>query len=217
MLASDLEPHHAHSGHQLNKLASEHRCNIHRYADDITFSTNEKDFPETIGRLVRGSHDKWVAGDGLLSLVIQGRIQNQSREDPNAAPGLATGHNRVIVNQKLNVPHEYYKRVRAMCHHLFTHGYAYSGDGHDPVSNDTVDGMLTFIHQIRKVRSPDLVVNDPADFFTSDQPGFSKLYGRFLDYCAFHGMLRPTIICEVRQTTSTCCPRSSAWRRNFPF
>ncbi|PRX03471.1 UNVERIFIED_ORG: RNA-directed DNA polymerase [Martelella mediterranea] len=181
---------------KLNKLARKHRCTYTRYADDITFSTNEKEFPEAIGRLVRGSKDKWVAGDGLLALVYRAgfkinhdKTRMQRRDSRQDTTGL-------IVNQKLNVRHEYYKQVRAMCHHLFTHGYAYSGVRHKPVSNDTIDGMLTFIHQIRKIRSPTLAANDPADFFKLEQPGFSKLYGRFLDYCAFHGMLRPTIICE---------------------
>jgi RNA-directed DNA polymerase len=56
---------------KLNKLANDLSCTYTRYADDLTFSTNEKAFPESIARLVRGSDDKWVAGDGLLHLVYR--------------------------------------------------------------------------------------------------------------------------------------------------
>lgn len=181
---------------KLNRLANDLRCTYTRYADDITFSTNEKEFPEAIGRLVRGSEDKWVAGDGVLGLVYRAgfrinhdKTRMQRRDSRQDTTGL-------IVNQKLNVRHEYYKQVRAMCHHLFQHGYAYSGHNAVPVSNATIDGMMSFIYQVRSVRSPDFAATDPKDFFKTDQAGFTKLYGRFLDYCAFYGMLRPSIICE---------------------
>lgn len=202
---------------KLNKLASDHRCTYTRYADDITFSTNEKDFPEAIARLVRGSHDKWIAGDGLLSLVYRAgfkinheKTRMQRRNSRQDTTGL-------IVNQKLNVRHEYYKQLRAMCYHLFTHGYAYAGKGHNPVSNDKIDGMLTFIHQIRRIRSPSFIANDPADFFKADQPGFSKLYGRFLDYCSFHGMLRPTIICEGKTDNIYLLSAIKRLAAKFPY
>ncbi|MBL3684747.1 hypothetical protein F2981_21595 (plasmid) [Sinorhizobium meliloti] len=81
----------------------------------------------------------------------------------------------LIVNQKLNVRHEYYKHVRAMCHPLFVHGYAHSGTdaGSTPIKNDTLDGMLGFIHQVRSLKN--------AGFFQSRSAGFSVLYGKFLD------------------------------------
>ncbi|MBB3303082.1 retron-type reverse transcriptase [Rhizobium sp. BK077] len=181
---------------KLNKLANDLHCTYTRYADDLTFSTNEKHFPEAIARLVRGSDDKWVAGDGLLNLIYRAGFQlnhektrMQHRDSRQDATGL-------VVNQKVNVRHEYYKQARAMCHHLFTNGYAYSRTEFAPVSNDAVEGMMNFIYQIRAVRSPDFTATDPRGFFKSDQPGFSELYGRLLNYCSFYGMLRPTIICE---------------------
>ncbi|GAJ91917.1 retron Ec67 family RNA-directed DNA polymerase/endonuclease [Rhizobium rhizogenes] len=175
---------------KLNKLANAHRCTYTRYADDITFSTNEKEFPEAVARLVRGSEDKWVAGDKILREVYRAGFKinhDKSRMQRRDSRQDTTG---LIVNQKLNVRHEYYKQVRAMCHHLFVHGYAHSGlgAGRDPVKNESVDGMLGFIHQVRSLKN--------AGFFKTDQPGFSSLYGKFLDYQAFYGILRPRIIGE---------------------
>ncbi|MBN9219298.1 MAG: retron Ec67 family RNA-directed DNA polymerase/endonuclease [Mesorhizobium sp.] len=175
---------------QLNKMASKHHCTYTRYADDLTFSTNEKEFPEAVARLVRGSRDKWTAGDGILRLVYRAgftvnheKSRMQKRDSRQDTTGL-------IVNQKLNVRHEYYKQSRAMCRHLFQHGWAHTGTkrGERPISNDSLDGMLSFIYQIRRIK------NDA--FFTDDQPGFSKLFGYFLDYQSFYGIVRPRIICE---------------------
>jgi retron-type reverse transcriptase len=175
---------------KLNKLANKLRCTYTRYADDITFSTNEKEFPEAIARLVRGSDDKWVAGDKVLREVYRAGFKvnhDKSRMQRRDSRQDTTG---LIVNQKLNVRHEYYKQVRAMCHHLFVYGYAHSGTdaGSTPIKNETLDGMLGFIHQVRSLKN--------AGFFKADQPGFSSLYGKFLDYQAFYGILRPRIIGE---------------------
>lgn len=181
---------------KLNKLANDLHCTYTRYADDLTFSTNEKCFPEALARLVRGSEDKWVAGDGLLHLIYRAGFQlnhDKTRMQRRDSRQDTTG---LIVNQKVNVRHEYYKKARAMCHHLFTHGYAHSGTDLIPVDNDTVEGMMNFIHQIRTVRSPEFTSTDLKGFFKSDQPGFYRLYGRLLNYCAFYGMLKPCIICE---------------------
>lgn len=184
---------------KLNRMSNNLHCTYTRYADDITFSTNEREFPANIARLVRGSHDKWVAGDGLLHLMYSAGFQinhDKSRMQRRDSRQDTTG---LIVNQKLNVRHEYYKQVRAMCHHLFNKGFAYSGPGMVPVSNHTLEGMLSFIYQVRRLRSLSIVVEAEIErniFFQKDQAGFTELYRRFLNYRSFHGMIKPTIICE---------------------
>ncbi|WP_181175625.1 retron Ec67 family RNA-directed DNA polymerase/endonuclease [Mesorhizobium sp. B2-3-4] len=172
---------------KLNKIASAGRCSYTRYADDLTFSTNEREFPASIARLVRGSHDKWVAGDLLLERVYrsgfslnEAKTRMQHRDSRQDATGL-------IVNQKLNVPNEYYKLARSMCHQLFTDGYCYVGPDRAYVPDAKLEGMLAFIYQIRKIK---------IENFKADQAGFSKLYGRFLDYRSFYGLAQPRIICE---------------------
>lgn len=175
---------------KLNKLANRLRCSYTRYADDITFSTNEKDFPEEIARLVRGSHDKWVVGDKVLREVYRAGFKvnhDKSRMQRRDSRQDTTG---LVVNQKVNVRHEYYKQVRAMSHHLFVHGYAHSGTdrGSVPIKNEVLEGMLGFIHQVRSFRN--------AEPFKAEQPGFSALYGKFLDYQSFYGITRPRIIGE---------------------
>ncbi|MEZ0001627.1 retron Ec67 family RNA-directed DNA polymerase/endonuclease [Sinorhizobium fredii] len=174
---------------RLNKAANEARCTYTRYADDLTFSTNEKEFPEGIARLVRGSDDKWVAGDAITRIAFKNGFRlnhDKSRMQRRDSRQDTTG---LIVNEKLNVRHEYFKRARAMCHHLFEHGYCHTGErnGLVPLPDETLDGIMTFIYQIRRLK---------IDDFKGDQRGFSALYKRFLDYRSFHGLTLPRIICE---------------------
>lgn len=194
---------------KLNKLATADRCTYSRYADDLTFSTNEKTFPRSIARLVRGSSDKWVAGDGLLEAVYKSgfaineaksRLQRQdSRQD-------ATG---LIVNQKLNVRHEYYKHARALCHQLIMTGTAYKKlDGQPvPISDEVIAGTMSFIHHIRKLA---------AGKFKEEQKGFSGVYRLFLDYRAFYGISRPRIICEGKTDNIYIRNAIKALKAKFP-
>ena len=46
---------------------------------------------------------------------------------------------------------------------------------------------MSFIYHIRRLKTVD---------WQREQQSFYKLYRRFLDYRAFHGLIRPRIICE---------------------
>jgi len=173
---------------KLNKLANDARCTYSRYADDITFSTNEKVFPAAIGRLVRGSDDKWVAGDDVVRLVYRAgfkvnhdKTRMQYRDSRQDVTGL-------IVNKKINVRREYLKQTRAMCHHLFNYGYFHCISDGEILSpkNEVLRGRLDFIYHIMSRSAAGL----------SDGSGIERLYSRFLDYSSFYGIHRPRVICE---------------------
>lgn len=176
----------------LSKMAVQHRCTYTRYADDLTFSTNERVFPEAIARRVRGAEDKWVAGHELVGRVARSGFQvnelktrlqyRSSRQD-------TTG---LVVNEKLNVPAEYYKLTRAMCFHLFRDGTAFAAadNARMPISDERLRGRLAHLYHIRGLE------NDHKKYPQKKGPAYVKLYGKFLDYIAFYGHQRPTIICE---------------------
>ncbi|MCC4300203.1 retron Ec67 family RNA-directed DNA polymerase/endonuclease [Aurantimonas coralicida] len=172
---------------KLNKVARRSRCTYTRYADDLTFSTNEKEFPTEIARLVRGAHDKWVPGNSVVRSVYKAgftlnelKTRMQYRDSRQDATGL-------IVNEKLNVPHEYYKLARARCRHLFRNGYAYDQHSGTEISDEAVEGMMSYIYQIRRARTED---------FWKEQSGFAKLYKQLLDHRSFWGITKPRIVCE---------------------
>jgi RNA-directed DNA polymerase len=125
--------------------------------------------------------------------------QRDSRQD-------ATG---LIVNKKVNVRNEYYKIARAKCDHLFQNGFCYSShDGKDEVvSDDTLEGMMSFICHIRGLKTAD---------WWKEQKSFAELYRKFLDYRAFYGLRRPRIICEGKTDNIYLRSAMNALRAKFP-
>ena len=191
----------------LNRLARTGRCTYTRYVDDITFSTNEQVFPSAIARLVRGSADKWVAGDGLVKRIYSSgfalnydKTRMQRRNSRQDTTGL-------IVNKKVNVRNEYYKLARAQCHHLFQNGFCFSEKDNKPRSDDALDGTMSFIYHIRRLKTRD---------WPREQKSFHKLYRQFLDYRAFHGIIRPKIICEGKTDNVYLRCAFAALRAKFP-
>ncbi|WP_210260990.1 retron Ec67 family RNA-directed DNA polymerase/endonuclease [Enterovirga aerilata] len=177
---------------RLNKIARRHKCTYTRYADDLTFSTNKKDFPEVIGATSPGDPNKWSAGNDLLaSVYLSGHKINHSktrmqyRDSRQETTGL-------VVNRKINVSVDYYKLVRAMCDRLFASGIAFRQDKNkiEPVSRSHLQGKLAFIYHIRGQETSHRKLQK------KDQPGYYRLYSQFLDYCNLYDVDRPTIICE---------------------
>jgi len=181
---------------RLNKLATHCRCTYTRYADDITFSTNERNFPERIA-VRNGSPHEWIPSEELISrittagfLINHDKTRMQYQDSRQDTTGL-------IVNRKINVPVEYYKLTRAMCHRLFTQGEAQLkvGELYVPVEQDTLRGRLSFIYFVCNKASVDTNVNN------SHRPNYIKLYTSFLNYTSFLGIKQPTIICEGKTDT----------------
>lgn len=182
----------------LNKVARAGRCTYTRYVDDLTFSTNERELPATVARLVHGSTDAWVPGDGLVRHVFRSgfklnydKTRMQRRDSRQDATGL-------IVNKKVNVRNEYYKIARAKCHHLFLNGFCYSDKDNEVLSDDALEGQMSFIYHIRRLKTGD---------WQQEQKSFYKLYRQLLDYRAFYGLIRPRIIAKERPITSTSAAR----------
>lgn len=194
---------------KLNKMAKIGNCSYTRYADDITFSTNEINFPNTIARLVRGTTDRWVAGSGLISRVYASGFRinhDKSRMQLPHSRQEATG---LTVNQNINVSHEYYKTIRSQCHNLFTEGYCFEivkGKWVE-LSPRKLQGRLDFIHFVRRSRFGitldhiskkefPIAYRAREEKFVEQQAAFSKIYKQLLNYRSFHGMDKPIIIGE---------------------
>ncbi len=104
------------------RLASMVGCTYSRYADDLTFSTNKKDFPPEIAGPSETDPHLWVPGKELQRLITHAGFQinpakthMQYRTSRQEVTGL-------VVNQKINVRREYRHNVRAMVHSLFKRG-----------------------------------------------------------------------------------------------
>ena len=184
------------------KLAYSASVTYSRYADDITFSTNKKNFPESIARPLSGNQAHWVLGDELLKLVKKNGFEvndPKTRMHYKSSRQLVNG---LTVNRKVNIRSEYYKNVRAMCHSLFETD-AYSRTSEDQESGITTNslaplqGMLSYIHYVKDL-SDLRHRNEKADKPTA----FVSLYRKFLAYRYFVRSEKPLIVGEgITDTT----------------
>ena len=190
-------------GHLLDvrmvNLAKKAKCTYSRYADDLTFSTNKKDFSDSIA--IMKDENNWIAGNKLIKEIEKvGFSLNTEKTSMQfkTARQITTG---LIVNEKINVRREYYKIARSMCYELFKTGEFYI-DKKDIPSNDAehfenkgtinqLEGTLSFIYQIKRPHDTAKLGN--RRFHPT---AITKLYRDFLFYKHFFSMEMPVIVCE---------------------
>ena len=105
---------------RLAQLAKTHRCMYSRYADDITFSSNQKEFPLSIATSL--VTPVWNLSEQLTKIVTKaGFAINSKKTRMHTSPGrqVVTG---LSVNRKVNIQADYYRYARSMCNSLFRSG-----------------------------------------------------------------------------------------------
>lgn len=189
---------------RLVKLAARCGCNYTRYADDITFSTNKKQFPKAIAKNRLCARDDWSAGKALRDIVERSGFSinaEKTRMQYYFSRQVVTG---LTVNKKPNVSQTYYKTTRAMCDRLFRTGSAHeivetldeNGElkkEEKPLSMASLFGRIDHIFQAKMFGK-----QQPSFTDYSSPAGFLEIYQNlvFFDFCIKNE--RPTIICEGR-------------------
>ena len=185
---------------RLVQLAKKANCTYSRYADDITFSTRNKEFPSLIA--LKDSAHQWRPSPKLTHCIEKAgfqinseKISMQYRTNRQVATGL-------VVNRKVNVKASYYRQVRAMCNSLFRTGKYFLGqemqvgkieDSPNPAEG-TVNQLRGALHYVYSVKR--------SQYQTSDKRERVKLHSiqelcrRFLYYENFHSLNLPLIVCE---------------------
>ena len=194
---------------RLARLAYNNSCTYSRYADDLTFSTNEKKIPEQIARLVAGEEHFWQPGTKLDKIIQSARFKinpsktrmlyQDSRQD-------VTG---LVVNAKVNVRSDYWRTARAMAHRLFRTGTFQikrtckdeNGETSITETNGTIEqlnGILSFIDSIDFHNDKIEARNGNKNNQRKNNPHNSRqaVYKRFLLYKNFYSAPTPLIICE---------------------
>lgn len=165
----------------LLSFAKRYRLDYTRYADDITFSTNDKAFLETWDSFY-AELEKKIRKAGFSLNEKKTRITY--RDSKQVVTGL-------VVNKKISVDHAYCRKVRAMAHSLYTNG-SYSVDGVEGNIRQ-LEGRFAFIDQIEKYNN----ICDSAgkhNVFTLN--GREKQYQQFLFYRYFFDVHKPLIVTE---------------------
>lgn len=184
---------------RLLALARNTRCTYTRYADDLTFSTNEKLFPTEIAVNVHGADwevgaklRKTIEGAGFSINPVKTRMSlRQSRQT-------VTG---LVVNAKANINQDYYRAARAMCNLLFQTGY-YFRPGDDPVNATDklgmLEGTLSHIYFVKARRDRHPRINKLAKAAGEYHPPRApeELYRKFLFYKYFAAPAAPLIVTE---------------------
>lgn len=185
-------------------LAKKAKCTYSRYADDLTFSTNKKEFPELIAVPEKRSNT-WRASDTLKSEIHRTLFKINDKKTSmqfKTSRQITTG---LVVNKKVNVKQEYYRKARAMCFNLFQtdsfHLRKTIIDPTDPTKSKKevhvgnlrqLEGILNHIYQVKRPHEL-----DKKNGRKHHRPeGITKLYRDFLCYKRFFALQEPLIICE---------------------
>jgi retron-type reverse transcriptase len=110
---------------RLVRLAKKYGVTYTRYADDITFSTSQKDFPTGLATVDPNDPAVWHLSDELVGKIVPSgfTINNaKTRMHFRGSRQMVTG---LVVNEKVNIRSDYYRRARAMCDMLFQTGQYY--------------------------------------------------------------------------------------------
>lgn len=184
---------------RLLALARDARCTYTRYADDLTFSTNEKLFPTEIAINVHGAD--WDISAKLKTVIEKtsffinpGKTRMSLRRSRQTVTGL-------VVNDKANINQDYYRSARAMCNALFQTG-KYHKPGNDAAGAsdnlNPLEGMLSHIYFVKARRDRHPRVNKLAvaagEFRSPRAP--EELYRKFLFYKYFAAPPAPLIVTE---------------------
>ena len=171
---------------KLLRLARENRLHYSRYADDITFSTDQPNFPPAIAaitRSVKGESEapmSVVPGDALVAAIEGSGFRINTGKVRVQAPYQRQSVTGITVNSKLNIARTRVRRLRAMLHawenfgieaaareHFLKYKYAphlANSDGAMRRFRAVVYGELAYVKMVRG----------------TDDPVFLKLCGRLV-------------------------------------
>ncbi|XUD04974.1 hypothetical protein IGJ34_002977 [Enterococcus sp. AZ177] len=186
------------------KLAKKYKLDYSRYADDLTFSTNNTLFLSQ-EKIFLKKLTKEIERAGFKLNAKKTRLQfNSSRQE-------VTG---LVVNKKISVPREYYKNTRAMAHNLYKNGEFIINGVSGNINQ--LEGRFAFINQLDKFNNK-LEYNTSLNLNNIEYQKYllsikrkeknhhvmlqmlnarEKEYQKFLYYKYFYGNKIPTIVTE---------------------
>ncbi|MBN8914942.1 MAG: retron Ec67 family RNA-directed DNA polymerase/endonuclease [Rhizobiales bacterium] len=181
---------------RLVRLAKKYKVTYSRYADDITFSTSQKDFPAGIALPDPANSANWMLSEELLSKISNSGFsvnQSKTRMHFRGSRQSVTG---LVVNEKVNIRSEYYRNARSMCFSLFANGVYYKKNAatgeREPTDNpNPLEGMLSHIYYVTQSSEKREIQEQRINPRAS-----RKLYRRFLFYKYFLRLDRPLIVTE---------------------
>jgi len=197
---------------RLSNLCNRAGCTYTRYADDITISTNKKEFPRNI---IKSHNENSIdLNKKFLKEIISSGFQinlNKLRLFDRKCRQEVTG---LTVNKFVNVDDKYAKKIRAMAHSLFTKGGYTLTDKKTREQRagniNELGGMLSFIDYVDKHNN-----RLPHTIKTSLNKR-ENVYSDFLYYSAFWANPKPTILTEGKTDITYLRVALDSLSANYP-
>lgn len=197
---------------RLSNLCNRAGCTYTRYADDITISTNKKEFPRNI---IKSHNENSIdLNKKFLKEIISSGFQinlNKLRLFDRKCRQEVTG---LTVNRFVNVDNKYAKKIRAMAHSLFTKGGYTLTDKKTREQRagniNELGGMLSFIDYVDKHNN-----RLPHTIKTSLNKR-ENVYSDFLYYSAFWANPKPTILTEGKTDITYLRVALDSLSANYP-
>lgn len=163
---------------RLIKIVQKYKLHYTRYADDLTFSTNDKLFLENKNEFLLELESEIISAGFKIN---NKKTRLQCKDARQTVTGL-------VVNKKINVSHAYYRTTRAMAHSFYSKG-EFTIDGESGTMAQ-LEGRFSFITQIDKYNLDGKKIN------FRELNGREKEYQKFLFYKYFLGIHVPLIVTE---------------------
>ena len=177
---------------RLARFAKKNKCTYSRYADDITFSTNLKNFSPALAKPISEKPQYWELGSSLIKEIHNAGFKVNNDKTRMQLRGSRQETTGLIVNKKVNIKSEYYRKARAICHQLFSTGSYYISDPENNLESlNKIEGILSHIHYI-KDRADMKIEKDKK----KNSSAIRKLYKKFLFYKYFVALEKPLIVTE---------------------
>lgn len=166
---------------RLLNTAKKYKLDYTRYADDLTFSTNNKHFMKSNKDFIK-EISKVVEKAGFK--INERKSKLQYRDSKQTVTGL-------VVNKKINVDKKYFRTTKAMAHSLYTKG-KFLIDGEEGTI-DQLEGRFSFINRLDKYDN--LTSNNKMrNAHTLNER--ERQYQRFLFFKYFWCSQKPVIVTE---------------------
>lgn len=165
---------------RLLKLAKKYRLDYTRYADDLTFSTNDRHFLDLKNAFYYELNGEIKKAGFKLNEKKSNFQYKDSRQ-------MVTG---LVVNKMINVDRNFYKETRAMAHRLYQTG-SFTIDNEE-ADIKQLEGRFAFINQIQWYNNR--IDNEKHNFRSLNTK--EKQYQALLFYKYFFANNKPLIITE---------------------
>lgn len=168
---------------RLLQIAKRHMADYTRYADDLTFSSNDKNFLIKFKKFY-DSINQQIVSSGFS--INEKKTRLQYRDSRQSVTGLT-------VNAKISVDHNYYKQTRAMAMSLYRNREFYING--ELGSIEQLEGRFAFINQLDKYNNK-LKPLSESSCKDRDYNGRERQYQQFLFYRYFFAHNKPIIVTE---------------------